>query len=84
MQKKNGLLKNQIVSLVVIVLVAVAVLLVYSNSQKPTQVSSGDLTTPVDMAAVDSSSCIACHTDEKTIASLAVVSDASDHAAEGG
>ena len=84
MKKKKGLFSNQIVNLLVIVVVAGAVLFAYNTSTKPKQISSADLTTPVDMASIDSSNCIACHTDEGKIASLAIVDDSNDHGAEGG
>lgn len=84
MKKKNGLLKNQIISALVLVVISISLIFVYNNTSKPKKTIARELTTPIDMAAIDSASCIACHTSDQIIASLAVVSDASAHGAEGG
>lgn len=83
MRNNQGLFHNRILSALIIVALSVSVLALYKSSAGTSNVADS-LTTPIDMESIDSSSCIACHTDEGIISSLAVVSDASAHAAEGG
>lgn len=83
MPRKEGLLHNRLLSAIVIIALTVSALSLYKFSTE-TDKKAQSLVTPVNMAAIDSSSCVACHTDGNIIASMAVVSDASAHAAEGG
>lgn len=82
--KKNGSFKKQIIGAIVLVIISASLLLLYNMNAEPKPIIAKDPTTPIDMESIDSSSCIACHTDENTIASLAVVSDDEGHGAEGG
>lgn len=82
--KRNGnLWDSRIFSIIVILVISVSVLAAYSIFNREVDHTS-DLTTPIDMETVDSSNCIVCHTDGNVLTELAVVEDASDHAAEGG
>ena len=83
MPKKEGLLHNRLLSAIIIIALTISALSLYRFSTE-TDKKAQSLTTPVDMAAIDSSGCIACHTDGNVIASMAVTTDASAHAAEGG
>ena len=83
MQNKGALFQNRLLSALVIIAISVVVLTGYRLSSEKTTIAKS-ITTPIDMEAIDSSNCIVCHTNESVIASMAVISDASDHAAEGG
>lgn len=83
MHNKEGLFQNRALSALLIIVISVSILFFY-RSDTGTNVAADNLTTPIDMEPIDSSGCIACHADANIITSLAVVTDASDHAAEGG
>lgn len=63
-------------ALTVVLLFGVHTLTTGSGPQEPT--------TPISIAPTDSSSCIACHTDETVIESMAVLVDDGGHGGEGG
>lgn len=82
MEKKNNLFDNRIVSALAIIVITVSVLLVYKVSTNTNSIAK-ELTTPIDMESVDSTYCIACHTDEGIITDLALEEEEGDEA-EGG
>lgn len=75
--RDNRLLSALImVVLTVVLLFGVHTLTSVSGPQEPT--------TPISIAPTDSSSCIACHTDEAVIEGMAVLEDDGGHGGEGG
>lgn len=83
MAAKPGIVSNnRLVSAAAITLVSIAVifgihfLLVGSGPLEPT--------TPIAIEPIDSSNCIACHTDAEAIERLAVLDEDGGHGGEGG
>lgn len=81
MAKKSKLLENRIISLGLMIVVSVGILSAYQFTRKAEHTVK-QLTTPVAIEPIDSSSCIACHTSESVIGSVVMEFD-EGHGSEG-
>ncbi|NLK44469.1 MAG: hypothetical protein GX300_08765 [Tissierellia bacterium] len=78
---KGKLSDNRIFSAAIMVVLTIVILFGY-HMTRGTVVTARQLTTPVHIEPIDSSSCIACHTSESVIGSVVMETD-EGHGSEG-